>query len=252
MTQRLEDKVALITGASSGIGRAVCELFAQEGAAVVAVARREEQGRAVVEAIKKSGGRAMFIRGDVSIAKDCAAMVEKAEIEFGGLDIAFNNAGIGSNGKFVVDETEEEWDRVIATNLKGVFLSMKYEIPALLRRGGGTIINTSSVGGLIGGAGMASYQSSKHAVLGLTKCAALEYAKKNIRVNAVCPAATQTEMVDRWFQRPGVAERITAAHPIGRIATAEEIAKGVLFLASDDASFVLGHSLVMDGGFVIQ
>lgn len=252
MSQRLQNKVALITGASSGIGRAVCEVFAREGAAIVAVARRQDQGQAVVDAICANGGQAIFVRGDVSIAADCESMVAQAEAHFGGLDIAFNNAGIGSSNNYVADESEESWDRIMATNLKGVFLSMKFELPALLRRGGGSIINTSSVGGLIGGRGMSAYQASKHAVLGLTKSAALEYAKKNIRVNAVCPAVTQSEMIDRWFETPGIEERVTAAHPIGRIAAAEEVARTVLFLASDDASFVLGHPLVVDGGYVAQ
>lgn len=179
-------------------------------------------------------------------------MVAFAEDRFGGLDLAFNNAGVGSSGKFVPDLEEEVWDRILAVNLKGVFLGMKYQIPALLRRGGGAIIKTSSVGGLIAGPGMSAYQASKHAVLGLTKAAALEFVKQNIRINAICPAATHSEMLDRWFQQPGVAERVQAASPIGRIADAAEVARAVLFLPSADASYIVGHSLVVDGGVVIH
>jgi NAD(P)-dependent dehydrogenase (short-subunit alcohol dehydrogenase family) len=236
MSKRFHKKVVLVTGASSGIGRAAALLFASEGAHVIAVARRVDEGERTVQQIWDSGGTGIFINADVSKAADCRAMVEEAEEAFGGLDIAFNNAGIGRGGKFIADESEESWEHVLDINLKGVFLSMKYEIPAMLRRGGGAIVNNSSGDGWAVHPGMAAYQASKHGVLGLTKVAALEYATHGIRVNAICPDAA----------------RVLAAHPMNRMAEPEEVARAALFLASGDASFMNGHALAVDGGALTQ
>lgn len=252
MSKRFERKVVLVTGASSGIGRAAALLFASEGAHVVAVARRIEEGEYTVQQIWDSGGTGIFIQADISKAADCRLMVAEAEAAFGGLDIAFNNAGIGRGGKFIADESEESWEKVLDINLKGVFLSMKYEIPALLRRGGGTIINNSSMGGLLANPGMAAYQASKHGVLGLTQVAALEYATQGIRVNAICPGATRSAMLERWFADPAVAARVATAHPMNRVAEPEEVARAALFLASGDSSFMTGHALAVDGGALAQ
>jgi NAD(P)-dependent dehydrogenase (short-subunit alcohol dehydrogenase family) len=236
MAKRFDKKVVLVTGASSGIGRAAALLFASEGAHVIAVARRIDEGERTVQQIWDSGGTGIFIQADVAKAEDCRAMVEEAEWAFGGLDIAFNNAGIGRGGKYIVDESEASWENVLDINLKGVFLSMKYEIPALLRRGGGAIVNNSSVCGLMANPGMAAYQASKHGVLGLTKVAALEYATQGIRVNAICPGAA----------------RVLAAHPMNRMAEPEEVARAALLLASGDASFMTGHALAVDTGALAQ
>lgn len=252
MNKRFSGKVALVTGGSSGIGRAAALLFASEGASVAVVARRSTEGEQTVQCIWDSGGTGIFIQADVASAKDCRAMVEETERAFGGLDIAFNNAGIGSSGKFIAEESEEAWDKVLAINLKGVFLSMKYQIPALLRRGGGAIVNNSSVGGVVAAPGMAAYQASKHGLLGLTKAAALENATKGIRVNAICPGATRSEMLERWFADPAVAVRVMGAIPMKRVAEPEEVARVALFLASTDASFITGHALAVEGGALAQ
>ncbi|MEW6735585.1 MAG: SDR family oxidoreductase [Acidobacteriota bacterium] len=252
MTKRIEGKVALITGGSSGIGRATAVLFAREGAKVVVAARRRSESEETLSLVRQAGSEGLFVRADVSCATDCQAMVELTINTYGRLDIAFNNAGIGRAGRFVADEEEEAWEQVMAINLKGVFLSMKYEIIAMLRNGGGSIVNTSSVGGLVAGPGLAIYQASKHGVIGLTKAAALEYAAQGIRINAVCPGVTRSEMVDRWFRDPTIEARITAAHPMGRVATPEEIAQAVLFLASNEASFVTGQAFAVDGGYLAQ
>ena len=248
----LEGKVALITGGNTGIGQATAQLFAREGAKVMVVGRREKEGEATVAMIKDAGGTAAFVKADVSKEDGCHAMVARTVETFGRLDIAFNNAGIGRAGKLIADEEEAGFVSVLATNLLGAFLSMKHEIPAMLANGGGAIINTASVSGLVASPGQSAYIASKHGLLGLTRAAALEYAKQGIRVNAICPAATRTEMVKRWFSMPGVEERVIAAMPPGRIAEPEEVAKAVLFLASESASYVSGHPLVIDGGFVAQ
>jgi NAD(P)-dependent dehydrogenase (short-subunit alcohol dehydrogenase family) len=248
----LDGKVALITGGNTGIGQSTAQLFAREGAKVVIVGRRQKEGEAVVAAIKDAGGTAAFVTADVSKEEDCRTMVARTIETYGRLDIAFNNAGIGRAGKLIADEEEAGFVNVLATNLLGAFLSMKYEIPAMLSNGGGSIINTASVSGLVASPGQSAYIASKHGLLGLTKAAALEYAKNGIRVNAICPAATRTEMVKRWFSMPGVEERVTGAMPTGRIAEPDEVAKTVLFLSSEAASYVSGHPFVIDGGFVAQ
>jgi NAD(P)-dependent dehydrogenase (short-subunit alcohol dehydrogenase family) len=247
--KRFEGKVALITGASSGIGKDTAFEFAKEGAHVVVAARRRDQSLEVCKEIESYGVQALYVETDVSKSADCKRMVAETMAKFGRLDIAFNNAGLGRSGHPVADEDEDVWDQLIAVNLTGCFLSMKYEIPAILASGGGSIINTSSTGGLKGGAGSSAYGASKGGLQVLTKCAAKEYASQNIRVNAICPGATHSEMMQRWMNRvEGVAEKVVQGQPMGRIADGIEIARAVLFLASDDASFMTGQLMAVDGG----
>lgn len=248
---RLQDKVAIVTGGNAGIGRAAARLFAREGASVVVAARREDEGRAVVGQIVADGGKAIFVRTDVSVAKDHQHLIDATVKAFGRLDLAFNNAGTEQFGQTVVDLDEGEWDRVIEINLKGVFLGLKYQIPAMLASGGGAIVNTSSVGGLVATPGLSAYQASKFGVIGLTKVAALEYAQQNIRVNAICPGATRSEMFDRWVADPEVNARVLAAHPIGRFSDPSEQAEAALFLLSDKASYLTGVALPVDGGMTV-
>lgn len=249
--KRLQDKVALITGGNDGIGKAASLLFAQEGARVVIAARREDEGAKTVAEIVAQGGEAMFVRADVSSAVDCAAMVAATVKKYGRLDIAFNNAGVEQFGKSVIELEEAEWDRVLDINLKGVFLSMKFEIPEMLKAGGGSIVNNASIGSFIVTPGLSAYQASKHGLIGLTKVAAIEFAARNVRVNAICPAGTDTAMLDRWTKDPVVRQPFIAAHPIGRLADPIEPARAALFLASDEASFVTGIAMPVDGGYAL-
>ncbi|HEY9742144.1 MAG TPA: SDR family oxidoreductase [Coleofasciculaceae cyanobacterium] len=248
----LTGKVAIITGGSSGIGRATAIAFAREGAKVAIASRREEEGEETVRLVKEAGSDGFFIKTDVAKAADVSAMVEKTVQQYGSLDYAFNNAGIEEAPTSLVEQTEETFDRIVNINIKGVWLSMKYQIPQMLKNGGGVIVNTSSVGGLIGVPGVPIYVASKHAVLGLTKSAALEYAKQGIRINAVSPGAIETEMFDRFADDPQMRGQMAAAHPVGRVGKAEEIASAVLWLCSDGASFVTGQTLTVDGGFTAQ
>lgn len=248
---RFEGKSVMITGGGTGIGKAAAILFAREGAKVTIAARRASMGEAVVEYILSEGGTAMFVQCDVAKAEDCRNAVGAIVNAYGSLDVAFNNAGIDQIGKTVVELDEEEWDRVIAVDLKGVFLCMKYQIPEMIAAGGGSIINTSSVAGLIASPGMAAYHAAKHGLIGLTKVAALECARQNIRVNAICPGGTHSELFDKWLLIPGLADQIRAAHPLGRFAEPEEPARAVLFLASSAASFITGVALPVDGGVVV-
>ena len=252
--EEFEGKVALITGGGSGIGRATALAFAREGAQVVIGNRNEKRGEETVAMIRKAGGEASFQRTDVLVTKDIEALVKHAVSNYGGLDLAFNNAGVEGDVAPLTEQTEENYDAVMDVNVKGVWLSMKYEIPQILKRGGGAIVNCSSVAGLIGFPNMAPYFASKHAVIGLTKVAALEYSAKGIRINAVNPAVIDTEMVDRLAAGFGMKKEddLAPLHPIGRLGRVEEIAEAVLWLCSKKSSFVTGHSLVVDGGFTAR
>ena len=253
MPGRLEGKVALVTGASSGIGRAAALAFSREGAKVVTADVDVEGGMETVRTIQDAGGEAVFVRSDVSKAAEVEALISKAVETYGRLDCAYNNAGIEGTMGPTADCTEENWDRVIGTNLKGMWLCMKYEIPEMLTRGSGAIVNVSSIAGLVGIQGRVAYAASKHGVAGLTKAAALEYAQAGIRINAVCPGIIRTPMLERPLaQRPELEATLIAQVPVGRIGTPEEIAEAVVWLCSDAASFVTGHTMMVDGGYVAQ
>ena len=248
----LQGKVAIVTGGTSGIGRDTALLFAKHGAKVVVSGRREKEGNECVAAIKAAGGEGLFVKADVAKAADVQAMVQKTVEKFGRLDVAFNNAGIEGTWVPIAEQAEEDWDRVIDINLKGVWLCLKYEIQQMLKQGGGgTICNMSSVAGLMGAAAAASYVASKHGVIGLTRSAALECAAKQIRVNAVCPAVIETPMGDRLFGEPETHKKMQALHPIGRMGQPMEIAEAVLWLCSEKSSFMTGHYIVLDGGFLV-
>ena len=248
---KLRNRVAIITGGASGIGKATAVLFAQEGASIVVADIDEDGGRSVVRQIVESGGRAVFVRCDVTIAEDCRSVVERTVEEFRRVDILFNNAGIIRRAS-VVETTEAEWDRVMAVNVKSVFLCSKYAIPVMAQAGGGVIVNTASGWGLVGGRNAASYCASKAAVVNLTRAMAIDHGPQHIRVNAVCPGDTATNMLmNEAEQLRTPADRFLAEaadRPLGRVGTPEEIARSVLFLASDDSSFVTGTVLVVDGG----
>ena len=251
--KEFEGKVALVTGGGSGIGRATALAFARDGARVVIGNRNVQRGEETVSMIRAAGGTASFRRTDVLVTADIEALVKHAVSEYGGLDLAFNNAGIEGEPRPLAEQTEANYDAVMDINVKGVWLSMKYEIPRMLDQGGGAIVNCSSVAGVIGFPGIGIYSASKHAVIGLTKAAALEYSAQGIRVNAVNPAVIDTEMVDRLADGMNVKkDDLTTFHPIGRLGRVEEVAEAVLWLCSDKASFVTGHSLMVDGGFTAR
>ncbi len=253
MPGRLDNKIALVTGAGSGIGRATALVFAREGAKVVVSDIVVEGGQETVQQIEAAGGEAIFVKADVSQAADVETLVAKTVETYGRLDCAFNNAGIEGSVKPTIDCTEEEFDRTIAVNLTGVWLCMKYEIQQMLSQGGGTIVNTASAAGLVGFPGLPDYVASKHGVVGLTKTAALEYAKSGIRVNAVCPGVIQTPMVERGAQlSPGFDELAVSMEPVGRFGQPAEIGEAVVWLCSDAASFVTGIPMQVDGGLVAQ
>ena len=253
MAGRLTDKVALVTGGASGIGRATALTFAREGAKLVIADLNEDGGRQTAHRIVEQGGEAIFVQVDVTSASAVEALISKTVQTYGHLDCAHNNAGISGGGRALTAEyPEETWHQVIAVNLTGVWLCMKYEIPQMLSQGSGAIVNTASVAGLIGGRGIAAYVASKHGVVGLTKTAALEYATQGIRVNCVCPGVIQTPMTARGLDDPERRARIIASEPIGRVGTPEEIAEAVVWLCSDAASFVTGHTMTVDGGYVAQ
>ncbi len=251
MTGQFEGKVALITGGSSGIGRATALQFAAEGAKVVIADVNVEGGEETVRTIKAAGGEAIFVKTDVAQANKVKELVNKTVQVYGRLDCAFNNAGISIEGR-VHQVSEEEWDRLMGINLKGVWLCMKYELIQMLRQECGAIVNMSSVWGLVGMTGEAPYVASKHGVSGLTKAAALDYAREGIRVNEVCPGFIHTPMTDGTFNNPVRRAQIIAKSPIGRAGKPKEVAEAVVWLCSDAASFVTGHALVVDGGYVAQ
>jgi NAD(P)-dependent dehydrogenase (short-subunit alcohol dehydrogenase family) len=247
------DKVVLITGASSGIGKATALEFARHGANVVIADVQSSAGIQTTHEIEKLGGKSIFVQCDVSQDEQVKGMVEKTIDAFGRLDYAFNNAGIEGDQACTADVSIENWTRVIDINLRGVWLCMKYEIKQMLKQDGGSIVNCSSIAGLIGFPGIPAYVASKHGVIGLTKTAALEYAKNNIRVNAVCPGVIATPMIDRFVHGEAqMLNQLVGGEPVGRLGQPEEIAAGVLWLCSSKSSFVTGHPLVLDGGWVAQ
>jgi NAD(P)-dependent dehydrogenase (short-subunit alcohol dehydrogenase family) len=248
---RLEGKVAIVTGAASGIGRAAAELFAAEGAKVLAADWTESQGNEVVEGIKSKGGDAVFVQVDVSDPEHVQAMVRTAVEKYSGLDVIFNNAGVEGETAPTGDCTLENWDRVININLKGVFLGTKYAIPEMLKRGGGSIINNASVAGIVGFRGIPAYCASKGGVIQLSKTAALEYATQGIRVNAICPGVIWTPMVERFVGDNAEARKaFESMEPVGHFGSPDDIAAMALFLASDESRFCTGAPFVVDGGFV--
>lgn len=252
MTRLLENKIALITGGTGGIGRATAVAFAQAGAKVVVTGRRADEGAKTVELITAAGSEGLFVQSDITRAADVEAAVLRTVDAFGRLDIAFNNAGVEAQLRPIADDTEENFERVFNTNVRGVWLSLKYELRQMLSQGGGgSIINNSSIYGARGTYLSANYAASKHAVEGYTKAAALEVASHNIRVNAVAPGYTRTDMIMHHMS-PQTEQFMIGNQPLGRLAEPEETARAVLFLASDAASFITGASLPVDGGFLAK
>jgi NAD(P)-dependent dehydrogenase (short-subunit alcohol dehydrogenase family) len=245
-------KVALITGGNAGIGRATAIEFAKHGAKVVVSGRREKEGHEVIAEIKALGGEAIFVKTDVSKASDVKAMMEQTLETFGRLDYAFNNAGIEQALTPLPEQTEETYDQIMNINVKGVWLSLKHEVPAMLKAGGGAIVNNSSIAGLVGFAMAPVYVASKHAVNGLTKSVALEYAKQNVRINAVAPGPIETRMYLDFAKTPEVRQMLESAVPSGRVGQPEDIASTVIWLCSDSASFVTGQIFPVDGGYTAQ
>jgi NAD(P)-dependent dehydrogenase (short-subunit alcohol dehydrogenase family) len=253
MAGKLNGKIAIVTGVASGIGHAAALIFAREGAKVVAADVTVEQGEATVRQIKDAGGEAIFVRCDIAKAADTEALVAAAVKAYGRLDCAYNNAGIIGKLARTAEETEENFDRVIEIDLKGPWLCMKYEILQLLRqKGGGAIVNTASAAGLVGSHGMPSYAAAKHGVVGLTRTAALEYARAGIRINAVCPGIVDTPMTQGIVAKHPRMANASASMPIGRDCRPEEIAEAAAWLCSDAASFVTGQAMAVDGGLTAQ
>lgn len=252
MSKLLEGKVALVTGAAFGIGRATAVNFATEGAKVV-VSDVLPEGEETVSLIRKAGGEAIFMRADVSKASDVQSLVQGVVKAYGRLDVGFNNAGIGGSQQPVAELPEEAWQKVLAINLTGVFLCMKYELQQMEKQGGGSIVNNASILGTVAFANASAYVAAKHGVLGLTKTAALEYASKKIRINAVCPGFIETPMLQHaGLLQDEARKALEALHPVKRLGRPEEVARVVTFLASDQASFVTGHPMLVDGGYVAQ
>ena len=253
MSQRFTGKTVLVTGGNSGIGLTTAQAFASEGANVMIAARREVEGREVVERLRDFGMEASFVRADVTNDADVRSMVAHIEKTYGRLDVAFNNAGYGGMMVPCAEFEEDVWDATIAVNLKGVWLCMKHQINSMLKTGGGSVINNSSAAGLVGGpfTGVA-YCASKHGVVGLTKAAAAEYAGQNIRINAICPGVVGTPMANESFEGSATEHPVAAKHPIGRIGAPEEIAASVLFLGSEASSFMVGTAIPVDGGLTLD
>ena len=245
---RLGGKVAIITGAASGLGRASAQLFAEHGASVVIADRDTAGGQETVAQIRDTGGQAEFIETDVAVADDADAMVTKAVTCFGKLDILFNNAGIAIR-KPVADLSEDEWDRCIDTNLKGVFLGSKSAIPEMIRGGGGSIINTASIYGVVGGRTRAAYSASKGGIVNLTRSMALDYASQNIRVNCICPGFVETPLLKKILGTEEEFQALVDMHPMGRLGRPIETAYAAVYLASDEAAFTTGIALPVDGGY---
>ncbi|MFJ2366827.1 SDR family oxidoreductase [Pseudomonas sp. NPDC087697] len=249
MSMTFSGQVALVTGAAAGIGRATAQAFAAEGLKVVVADLDVAGGEGTVELIRAAGGEAVFVRCNVTLEGDVQNLMAQAVSTYGRVDYAFNNAGIEIEKGKLAEGTVDEFDAIMGVNVKGVWLCMKYQLPLMLAQGGGAIVNTASVAGLGAAPKMSIYAASKHAVIGLTKSAAIEYAKKKIRVNAVCPAVIDTDMFRRAYEAdPKKADFAAAMHPVGRIGKVEEIASAVLYLCCDGAAFTTGHSLAVDGG----
>ena len=251
MEKKFDGKVAIVTGGSFGIGRAAAVAFAARGANVVIADWLEDKEQNTLKQIKAAGGKGIFLTCDVSKSDQVKAMVDKAVATFGRLDFAFNNAGIEGDTANTHECSEENWEKTINVNLKGTWLCMKYEIPYMLQQGKGAIVNCASVAGLIGFTGLPAYVVSKHGVVGVTKTAALEYAKQNIRINAVCPGVIHTDMIDRITGKDKEVEKqFVSMEPVGRMGMPQEVAEAVIWLCSDAASFVTGHSMPVDGGWI--
>jgi NAD(P)-dependent dehydrogenase (short-subunit alcohol dehydrogenase family) len=248
----LDGKVTLVTGAGGGIGRATALVLAHAGAKVLVSDISSRRGQETNTLVQESGGEAAFFKADVSREADCEALVAAAVNEWGRLDGAHNNAGISGQIVSVADDTEENWDRTLAVDLKGVWLCMKYEIRQMLKQNGGSIVNTASTAGLLGAVRMGAYAAAKHGVVGITKTAALEYARANIRVNAICPGLVGTPPILQWMENPDTRQRLLGQEPIGRAGKPEEIGNAVAWLFSDESSFVTGAAFPVDGGLTAQ
>lgn len=247
-----DGKVVLVTGGGSGIGQAACHLYAREGAKVVVSDIDEAGGEETVRMVQNAGGAGTFVRADVANPADCQAMVDSALEEYGRLDIAFNNAGIGGEANLTADYSVEGWQKVVAINLSGVFYCMKFEIPVILKSGGGAIVNMASILGQAGFEQSPAYVAAKHGVLGLTKTAALEYSRQGIRINAVGPGFISTPLISGLEQDEQTRNLLISLHPMGRLGTAEEVAELVIWLSSDRASFVSGAYYPVDGGYLAR
>jgi NAD(P)-dependent dehydrogenase (short-subunit alcohol dehydrogenase family) len=246
-----QSRVAIITGGSSGIGRATAIALSKQGVKVTVASRRPKEGEETIRLVKEAGGDGIFVKTDVANENDVRSLVWKSVKQYNRLDYAFNNAGIEESPTSLVDQTSEVFDQIMNVNAKGVWLSMKYEIPEMIRTGGGAVINTSSGAGVTGTPQMPIYTASKHAVLGLTKSAALEYAKSGIRINAIVPGVVKTDMFERVAKdNKQILESLESITPMGRIGNPQEIANAVVWLLSDNASFVVGHTLIVDGGLI--
>ncbi|MEH2299762.1 MAG: SDR family oxidoreductase [Nostoc sp.] len=254
MAGEFDGKVAIVTGGNSGIGKATAIAFGKAGAKVVVAARRDSEGEETVNLIKQTGSEALFVKTDVAQVSEVESLVSKTVETYGRLDFAFNNAGILGGNAALHEQSLEQFDQLMAVNVRGLFLCMKYEIVQMLRTGGGVIVNNSSVGGLVAVPHLGPYDASKHAVMGLTKSAALDYAKLGIRINAVNPGLIDTDMTIRFAETMGdpetASQQLATMVPMGRVGKPEEIASTVVFLCSEAASYITGQSLVVDGGYV--